>query len=95
VTGDTVLRPGQLLYLATGRHHVSVSATAGSRLFLLGGAPLGEHLLMWWNFVARTPDEITAAAAGWREGQFGTVAGYDGDPLPAPPLDPVKLRPRP
>jgi hypothetical protein len=50
---------------------------------------------MWWNFVARTPDEITAAAADWREGQFGTVAGYDGDPLPAPPLDPVKLRPRP
>jgi quercetin 2,3-dioxygenase len=93
-TGGTVLRPGQLLYLATGRHEVGVSATAGSRLFLLGGAPLCEQLLMWWNFVARTPDEITAAAAGWREGRFGIVADYDGDPLPAPPLDPVKLRPR-
>ena len=91
-TGGTVLRPGQLLYLATGRHEVGVSATAGSRLFLLGGAPLGEQLLMWWNFVARTPQEITATTAAWREGRFGAVADYDGDPLPAPPLEPVKLK---
>jgi quercetin 2,3-dioxygenase len=87
----TVLQPGQLLYLAAGREDVAVSAAAGSRLFLLGGAPLGEELVMWWNFVARTPDEITVAVADWREGRFGTVAGYDGEPLPAPPLDPVRL----
>jgi quercetin 2,3-dioxygenase len=91
----TVLRPGQLLYLATGRDEVGLSATQGSRLFLLGGVPLGEKLLMWWNFVARTPEEIMAAAARWREGRFGTVADYDGEPLPAPPLDPVRLSPRP
>src|SRR5262249_43712387 len=24
-------------------------------LFLLGGEPVGETLLMWWNFVGRTP----------------------------------------
>jgi redox-sensitive bicupin YhaK (pirin superfamily) len=88
---ETVLRPGQLLYLAPGRDQVGVSAPAGSRLFLLGGVPLGERLLMWWNFVARTPEEIGAAVAGWREGRFGTVADYDGEPLPAPPLDAVRL----
>ena len=87
----TMLRPGQLLYLAAGRDQAGVSAPAGSRLFLLGGVPLGERLLMWWNFVARTPEEITAAVAGWREGRFGTVADYDGEPLPAPPLDAVRL----
>jgi quercetin 2,3-dioxygenase len=87
----TVLQPGQLLYLAAGRDQVGVSAPAGSRLFLLGGVPLGERLLMWWNFVARTPEEITAAVAGWREGRFGTVADYDGEPLPAPPLDAIRL----
>jgi redox-sensitive bicupin YhaK (pirin superfamily) len=86
-----VLRPGQLLYLAPRREQVGVSAKAGSRLFLLGGVPLGERLLMWWNFVARSPEEIEAAVAGWREGGFGTVADYDGDPLPAPPLDAVRL----
>jgi quercetin 2,3-dioxygenase len=87
----TVLRPGQLLYLDPGPEQVSVSAAAGSRLFLLGGVPLGEQLLMWWNLVARTPEEIQAAVAGWRAGRFGTVAGYDGAPLPAPPL--IALRP--
>ena len=50
---------------------------------------------MWWNFVARTPEEITSAAADWRAGRYGTVADYDGEPLPAPPLDPVRLSRRP
>jgi quercetin 2,3-dioxygenase len=90
----TVLRPGQLMYLSTGRDQVTVSAPAGSRLFLLGGVPLGERLLMWWNLVARTPDEIEAAVADWREGRFGAVADYDGEPLAAPPLDAVRLRGR-
>jgi quercetin 2,3-dioxygenase len=90
-----VLRPGQLIYLNTGRDQVTVSAPAGSRLFLLGGVPLGERLLMWWNLVARTPDEIAAAVADWREGRFGAVADYDGEPLAAPPLDAVRLRGRP
>jgi hypothetical protein len=83
----TVLRPGQLLYLDPGREQVGVSAPAGSRVFLLGGVPLGEQLLMWWNLVARAPEEIEAAVADWREGRFGTVAGYHGEPLAAPPLD--------
>jgi quercetin 2,3-dioxygenase len=87
----TALRPGQLLYLPPGRDRVCVCAPAGSRLLLLGGVPLGERLLMWWNFVARTPEEIEAAVAGWRDGRFGTVADYDGEPLPAPPLDAVRL----
>jgi quercetin 2,3-dioxygenase len=95
VVAGTVLRPGQLMYLGTGRDQVAVSAPAGSRLFLLGGVPLGETLLMWWNLVARTPDEIAAAAADWRTGRFAPVADYDGPPLPAPPLDVGRLVARP
>jgi redox-sensitive bicupin YhaK (pirin superfamily) len=91
----TVLRPGQLMYLGTGRDRVTMSAPAGSRLFLLGGVPLGETLLMWWNLVARTADEIAAAAADWRAGRFAPVADYDGPPLPAPPLDVGRLVRRP
>jgi hypothetical protein len=55
-------------------------------MLLLGGVPLGEPLLMWWNFVARTPQEITAAVADWEEGKFGAVTGYAGAPLEPPPL---------
>ena len=88
----TSLRPGSLLYLPPGREAVDIAARAGARLFLLGGEPLGETLLMWWNFVGRTPDDIAAAARDWASGQrFGTVAGYHGAPLAAPPLDPVRL----
>ena len=91
----TVLRTGQLLYLGTGREQLTMAAAAGSRLFLLGGVPLGEPLLVWWNFVARTPAEIAAAAGEWASGRFGTVNGYDGEPLAAPPLDAARLtRPR-
>ncbi len=92
---DAVLQPGQLLYLDPGREQVGVSAAAGSRLFLLGGVPLGEQLLMWWYLVARTPEEIEAVVADWREGRFGTVAGYDGAPLTAPPLDVFRQAHRP
>jgi redox-sensitive bicupin YhaK (pirin superfamily) len=88
----TSLRPGQLLYLSTGRERATVAADAGGRLILLGGIPLGEPLLMWWNFVARTPGEIEAATADWRAGRFGDVGGYQGDPLPAPPLNAARLR---
>ena len=87
------LHPGQLLYIPTGRHEAAVAAPAESTLLLLGGVPLGEKLMMWWNFVARTPDEIGAATAAWRAGEFGPVGGYQGDPLPAPPLDATRLRP--
>ncbi len=88
----TDLAPGSLLYLPPGRESVDIAARAGTRLFLLGGEPLGETLLMWWNFVGRTPDDIATAAHDWATGQrFGTVAGYHGAPLAAPPLDPVRL----
>jgi hypothetical protein len=89
------LAPGSLLYLPTERDRVTIAARGGTRLFLLGGEPLGEPLLMWWNFVGRTPDDITAAARDWAQGQrFGEVTGYHGAPMPAPPLDPVRLTPR-
>jgi quercetin 2,3-dioxygenase len=91
----TDLAPGSLLYLPTGRDRVVITAHGGARLFLLGGEPLGETLLMWWNFVGRTPDDITAAARDWARGQrFGEVTGYQGPRLPAPPLDPVRRRGR-
>jgi quercetin 2,3-dioxygenase len=89
----TRLQPGHLLYLSTGREQVGIAAASGSTLFLLGGVPLGEPLLMWWNFVARTPEEIAAAAADWRENRFGAVGGFRGEPLPAPPLNAARLRP--
>jgi quercetin 2,3-dioxygenase len=86
------LHPGQLLYVPTGRHETAIAAPTDTTLLLLGGVPLGEKLLMWWNFVARTPEEIESATGAWRAGAFGLVGGYQGDPLAAPPLDAARLR---
>jgi len=61
---------------------------------VVGGVPLGEPLVMWWNFVARTAAEITAARDAWIAGAFGEVRGYAGNPLAAPPLPPGGLKPR-
>jgi redox-sensitive bicupin YhaK (pirin superfamily) len=85
------LRPGSLEYLPPGREQIQIAAREGTTAMLLGGVPLGEQLLMWWNFVARTPEEIQAAAADWRAGRFGEVGGYAGEPLAAPPLDLARL----
>jgi quercetin 2,3-dioxygenase len=87
----TELAPGSMLYLPQGRDRLPVAAAEGTVAMLLGGVPLGEQLLMWWNFVARTPEEIAAAVAGWQRGMFGEVGGFAGPPLAPPPLDVGRL----
>ncbi len=90
-----MLRPGPILYLGTGRSTLTLGAELPSRLLLLGGEPFAEELVMWWNFVGRTHDEIVQARSDWGStGRFGTVHGYDGDPLPPPPLPTTTLKPR-
>ncbi|UQX87782.1 pirin family protein [Jatrophihabitans telluris] len=92
--GTEQLWSGDMAYLGTGRSELAVHSNAGARLLLLGGEPFDEELVMWWNFVGRSHDEILAARTAWMAGQrFGDVA-YEGDRLPAPPIPPVTLRPR-
>lgn len=69
------LGPGQLLYLGTGRDELHLETSETSQTLLLGGLPFGEELLMWWNFVARTRDEVEAAYRDWAadSGRFGPV----------------------
>ena len=100
VSGDVsvdgvALSPGPLLYLGTGRRDLAVTADRPARLLLLGGEPFEEQLVMWWNFVGRDHDEIVADREEWMSGtRFGTVHGFDGDPLPAPAMPATRLKPR-
>lgn len=76
-----------LYYLGTQRSELSVDSTAGARLLLTGGIPFPETILMWWNFVARTPEEIRDARTDWEaHRRFGDVPAYKGPRIPAPPL---------
>ena len=75
---------------------MAVRSAAPARLLLLGGEPFAEQIVMWWNFIARGHDEIVAAREEWARGgsRFGPVPGYDGEPLPAPPMPVTPLKPR-
>ena len=67
--------------------------TGPARLFLLGGEPFDEPLVMWWNFVGRSHDEIVAARDDWMAGRrFGPVTGCAAEPLPAPVMPSGRLR---
>ncbi|MFD0748272.1 pirin family protein [Phytohabitans flavus] len=96
VVGGTPLDPGALLYLGTGREALTLSASDETRLFLLGGEPFEEPLVMWWNFVARSHEEIVAAREEWASAssRFGEVRGYAGERLPAPPMPTTRLKAR-
>ncbi|PPG50095.1 pirin [Rathayibacter sp. AY1E9] len=103
VEGADVPR-SDLAYLAPGRSHLMLTAgDAGARVVLLGGEPFAEELVMWWNFVGRSHDDVAAARERWQSdviagadpaGPFGTVDGYGGRALPAPVLPTVRLKPR-
>ena len=93
---DVPLGRGSMLYLGTGRRSLRLRAEEASRLLLLGGEPFEERLVMWWNFVGRSGEEIADYAEQWNgeSDRFGAVLGYDGARLEAPPLPPVPLKAR-
>lgn len=66
VDGEAV-KPGQLAYLGTGREEVGIRAADAARLLLVGGQPFGEDIVMWWNFVGRTREEMVAARVDWED----------------------------
>jgi quercetin 2,3-dioxygenase len=73
---DHIIEPGHLAYLGARRHEVRLTAPQPARALLLGGIPFPEPVLMWWNFVARTQEEIIEAHRDWssRSPRFGPVA---------------------
>jgi len=84
IEGERIV-PGELFYLGDGRDRIDIQFEAGGHLLLIGGTPFEEPVLMWWNFVARTADEISQATEDWNAGQrFGEVAGTALQRLAAP-----------
>jgi hypothetical protein len=57
------------------------------RAEVLIDSPFPEHLIMWWNFVARTREEIDAAYNDWTAAaeRFGQVQSRLPRPMGRPP----------
>lgn len=96
----TPVGPHELLYVGINRDHIDVTSPVATRepvtVFLLGGEPFESDLVMWWNFVGRTHEEIVEARDAWEAGsaRFGHVVDHGDERVPAPPLPAVRLTPR-
>ncbi len=97
----TALDRGEMAFCPTGPSTLSIENPTDrpARVVLLGGPPFTEQIIMWWNFVGRTHDEIVEYRDQWEEAsgdRFGQVRGYVGDTdrIPAPPMPRVRLTAR-
>jgi redox-sensitive bicupin YhaK (pirin superfamily) len=102
VEGQPV-KPAELAYLEPGRTSLTLEALEASRLVLLGGPPFGEQIVMWWNFVGRTHEDVVQARREWQDQitRDGAVVGDSqdiadgrfgivvGDHLPPVPAPPM------
>lgn len=58
----------ELGYVPPGTAHLQLTSyDAAVRILLLGGPPFGEAIVMWWNFVGRTHEEIVAFRTEWQD----------------------------
>ncbi len=98
------LKEHSLGYLAPGVERITLAAhSMPVRVVLLGGEPLGEQIVMWWNFIGRTHEEIVEYRAAWQAQikRAGAVVGDSqevgdgrfgvvvGDHLPPIPAPPM------
>jgi redox-sensitive bicupin YhaK (pirin superfamily) len=60
-------KQNELTYVPPGSTQLTLTAyDVPVRLLLLGGEPFGESIVMWWNFVGRTHDEVVAFREEWQ-----------------------------
>lgn len=84
LVGEVVVEPGSIGLVPPGRDLLRLEAgDAGGRMMLLGGVPFGERIQMWWNFVARTREELTQAWQDWQ--------AHDTDRFAAVPSDLARI----
>ena len=87
------LNDDNFLFIEPGLTQIGIELAANTRVLVLGGTPFESPILLWWNFVGRTYEEIAEARQQWIEGhpRFGTIPAYEGPRLEAPVL-PERMR---
>lgn len=86
----------QLLYFPKGSSQVEIRANNFTQILLIGGEPFPEKIVMWWNFIARSHQEIIEMRSAWQDGndRFPTFVDSVGDRILAPELPNLRLSPR-
>ncbi|AOR36496.1 pirin [Streptomyces fodineus] len=95
---DTPVGRAELGYVPPGLEELTLTNESDgiARTVLLGGTPFEEEIVMWWNFVGRSHEDIAKARDDWQNSsaRFGAVEGYPGARLPAPALPNAVITPR-
>jgi len=85
-----------LYYSPPGKSLLKLSSKNGARIILLGGEPFPEEIVMWWNFIGRSHEEIEEMRSKWNNEDPGIPkfeAAVEGR-IPAPALPNLRLNPR-
>ena len=82
------LTADNMVVLDTGLSEIEIEVKKGNRILLIGGEPFETPILLWWNFVARTMDDLKEAREQWisHDARFGEIPDYVGARLEAPVL---------
>jgi quercetin 2,3-dioxygenase len=96
VAESTTAAVDQLLYLGSGRQSLRLRSPYGGRVIMLGGQPFAEHIVMWWNFIGRSHQEIVEFRSAWekRDVRFSPIVSRSEKAMEAPPMPTVQLKPR-
>ena len=91
----------QLGYRAPGATTLTLKASVDTRLMLVGGTPFGEEIVMWWNFIGRSHEDIVEYRTEWEallesgtSDRFSLPSADPIEALHAPPMPGVRLRSR-
>ncbi len=103
-TAGVTAAAGDLVHQSAGADVLTLRAgeDGEARVLLLGGEPLDEQIVMWWNFIGRSHDDIAAYREQWQaeraapntDGRFGAFPATWDSTLPAPELPTTRLKPR-
>jgi redox-sensitive bicupin YhaK (pirin superfamily) len=90
---DEVVALENLYYQVAGEPTLHISSTLGAKLVLLGGVPFGEEILMWWNFIGRTHEEIEEMRRDWgnQSSRFASFEDQIHGRIPAPTMPNLRL----
>ncbi|MGW5240622.1 pirin family protein [Monashia sp. NPDC004114] len=107
--GPATAKPGEIVFQPLGATRVTLEAgDEDTRVLVLGGAPFGERIVMWWNFIGRSHEEIVEFREQWQrerddgaggegatgERRYGQFPEAWEHTLPAPELPSLRLRSR-
>ncbi|MEN9956073.1 MAG: hypothetical protein RLY34_880 [Actinomycetota bacterium] len=98
--GDETATTSSVIYRAAGEKTITLQAQEDAIILMLGGKPFGEKILMWWNFIGRSNEDIVQARNDWNnraelnKQRFTDFEDAIGGWIPAPEMPNVTLQPR-